>query len=114
MSPKAGTRSRPGGPCTARPGHRDRCEDCLAEGCREARHAWYGYNAVTHAWVKATTKAKAFKKAKAFSRTTDSKGRWTANLVRLKQGTLVLKVRATDHVHNRSATPMRLATLTQP
>jgi hypothetical protein len=75
---------------------------------------WYGYNATTHAWVKAASKAKAFKKAKAFSRTTDSKDRWTANLARLKQGTLVLKVRATDQVHNRSATLMRLATLTKP
>jgi 5'-nucleotidase len=75
--------------------------------------AWYGYNATTHAWVKAASKAKAFKKAKAFNRTTNDLGRWTAKLGHLKKGTLVLKVRATDHVHNRS-TLTRQATLTKP
>lgn len=76
-------------------------------------HAWYGYNAKTHVWVKAATKAKAYKLAKAFHRPTDAQHRWTAKLAKLKKGTLVLKVRATDRVGNRSATKVRKATLTK-
>jgi hypothetical protein len=75
---------------------------------------WYGYNAKTHAWVKAASKPKALAKAKAFHRTTDSQGRWTAKLAHLTNGTLVLKARATDRVKNRSATLTRQATLTKP
>jgi hypothetical protein len=76
--------------------------------------AWYGYNAKTHAWAKAASKTKAFAKAKAFHRTTDSQNRWTATLAHLTKGTLVVKVRATDQVKNRSATLTRPATLTKP
>jgi hypothetical protein len=76
--------------------------------------AWFGYNATTHTWVEAASKAKAFKKAKPFHRTTDASDRWTATLSKLKKGTLVLKVRATDRVNNRSATLTRKATLTKP
>jgi hypothetical protein len=76
--------------------------------------AWFGYNATTHVWVKAATKTKAFGKAKAFKLTTDSQNRWSAKLAKLKKGTLVLKVRATDQVKNRSAVLTRSATLTKP
>lgn len=75
--------------------------------------AWYGYNATTHVWVKAATKAKAYKSAKAFHRPTDAQHRWTAKLAKLKKGTLVLKVRATDRVGNHSAMKVRTATLTK-
>jgi 5'-nucleotidase len=75
--------------------------------------AWFGYNAMTHAWVKTASRTKAFKAAKAFSRTTDAQHRWTARLANLRKGTLVFKVRATDVVGNRSATTSRTATLTR-
>ena len=75
--------------------------------------AWYGYNSVTHAWVKAATKTKAFKKAKAFTRPTNAQHQWTAKLAKLRKGTLVYKVRATDKVGNRSKTLSHTATLTK-
>jgi hypothetical protein len=74
---------------------------------------WYGYNAVTHKWVKATSKTKAFTKAKAFTRTTNARHRWNAKLAKLRKGTLVYKVRATDRVNNRSVTVTHQATLTK-
>lgn len=76
--------------------------------------AWYGYNAKTHTWVKAASQAKAFEASKALGLKTDSLDRWTATLSKLRKGTLVLKVRALDHVKNRSATLTRQATLTKP
>ena len=79
----------------------------------EKRHGhWYGYNAVTHTWLEATTKAKAFGRSKALNRTTDGLHRWTAKLVGLGKGTLVYKVWAIDQVKNRSATVTHQATLT--
>jgi hypothetical protein len=75
--------------------------------------AWYGYNAATHVWAKAATKTKAFTKAKAFSLTTNVANQWTAKLVKLRKGTLVYKVRATDQVNNRSATVTHTARLTR-
>lgn len=74
---------------------------------------WFGYNATTHAWVKATSKAKAFKKAKAFIRTTNAQHQWSAKLAKLRKGTLIYKVRATDQVKNRSVTLTHKATLTK-
>jgi len=68
---------------------------------------------VTHAWVKATTKAKAFSKAKAFALTTTATHVWSAKLVKLGKGTLVYKVRATDQVKNVSRTLTHTATLTK-
>lgn len=76
--------------------------------------AWFGYNATTHAWVKAVSKRKAFAKAHAFSLTTNTRHRWSARLAKLRRGTLVYKVRATDNVGNRSATLTHKATLTKP
>jgi hypothetical protein len=75
--------------------------------------AWYGYNATTHAWAKAKTKTKAFSKAKAFSLTTNARHQWAAKLVKLRKGTLVYKVRATDQVNNTSAILTRTARLTR-
>jgi hypothetical protein len=77
------------------------------------RSGWFGYNAVTHTWVKAATKKKAFSKAKPIVRTTNAQHQWTARLAKLAKGTLVYKVRATDLVGNRSATITRTATLTK-
>jgi len=75
--------------------------------------SWFGYNATTHAWVKATSKKKAFGKANAFNLTTNAQHQWAAKLVKLRKGTLVYKVRATDQVKNRSATLTHKATLTK-
>ena len=75
--------------------------------------AWYAFKATTHTWVKAATKAKAFTKATAFTRTTDTQHRWTAKLTKLRRGTLVYKVRATDMVGNRSTTLTHSAKLTR-
>jgi hypothetical protein len=72
---------------------------------------WYGYNRVTHAWVKAKSKAKAFRKATAFALTTNATHHWSAKLRKLGKGTLVYKVRATDRVKNRSATVTHKANL---
>jgi hypothetical protein len=76
--------------------------------------AWYGYNPTTHKWAKAATKNKAFTKAKAFSLTTNAKHQWRAPLAKLRLGTLVYKVRATDRVNNVSATLAHTAKLTKP
>lgn len=76
-------------------------------------HAWYGYVAKTHTWAKATTKAKAFGKARAFTLSTGATHRWAARLVGLRKGTLVYKVKATDHVGNTSALLSHLAKLTR-
>jgi hypothetical protein len=76
-------------------------------------HAWYGYRPASHTWGKATTKAKAFAKARAFRLTTGPKHGWTATLARLRKGTLVYKVRATDQVGNASVTLSHLAKLTR-
>jgi hypothetical protein len=75
--------------------------------------AWYGYNATTHTWVKAKSKAKAFGKAKAFTLTTNVQHQWSAKLAKLRKGTLVYKVRATDQVNNVSATVTHTARLTK-
>jgi 5'-nucleotidase len=75
--------------------------------------SWFGYRATTQTWVKAASKARAFSKAKAFSLTTNDQHQWVAKLVRLRQGRLVYKVRATDHVSNRSATLTHRARLTR-
>jgi hypothetical protein len=74
---------------------------------------WFGYNAVTQKWLKATSKAKAFGRSKAFSLTPNARHRWSARLAGLTQGTLVYKTRAIDHVGNRSGTLTHSATLTQ-
>ena len=73
---------------------------------------WYAYNAVTKTWVKAATKAKALAKSKAIVRTPNARHRWTAKLVGVRKGTLIVKVWATDHVKNRSVVLSRKASLT--
>ena len=75
--------------------------------------SWFGYNAVRHAWVKAATKAKAFSRGKAFTLATNARHRWAAKLSKLRKGTLVYKVRATDQVKNRSATVTHRASLSR-
>lgn len=64
--------------------------------------AWYGYNAGTKKWLKASTQAKAFARSKAFALKTDAQHRWSATLAGLRKGTLVYKVRAKDRVGNAS------------
>jgi hypothetical protein len=64
--------------------------------------SWYGYNAPTRKWRKAATKATAFARSKPFSLTTDARNRWSATPARLRKGTLVYRVQATDMVDNPS------------
>jgi PKD domain len=73
---------------------------------------WYAYNPATTTWVKAATQAKALAKSKAIVRTPNARHRWTAKLVGLRKGTLIVKVWATDHVKNRSVVLSRKASLT--
>lgn len=75
---------------------------------------WFGYNAATHTWLKAATKAKAFSRSKAFRLKTDDRHRWAAKLAKLRKGILVYKVRAIDQVKNRSVTLTHRARLTKP
>src|SRR4051794_1370911 len=75
--------------------------------------AWFGYNPVTHTWVKAGSKAKAFSRSKAFTLITNAQDQWAAKLAKLRQGTLVYRVRATDQVNNLSVTVAHKARLTR-
>jgi hypothetical protein len=75
---------------------------------------WYGYRPATKTWVRAATKAAAFKKGRAFSLTTTAAHAWSAKLVGLRKGTLVYKVKAVDQVQNSSAKLTHKATLTKP
>jgi hypothetical protein len=76
--------------------------------------AWYGYRPATKRWVRAATKAGAFKRSRAFSLTTNARHRWSATLAGLRKGTLVYKVSAVDQVKNSSRTLTHKATLTKP
>ena len=107
------TPSRRGRPCAARP--RTRAPASRRSRCRSSRSAaatWYGYNAKTHRWIKAATKAKAFAKQQDAPAKIDAQHRWSAKLAHLRKGTLVYKVWATDEVKNRSATVTHKASLT--
>jgi hypothetical protein len=74
---------------------------------------WYGYNSVRHTWLKAATKAKAFKRSTTVTRTTNATHHWSLRLRRLTRGTLVVRAWAVDQVANRSVTVSRTATLTR-
>lgn len=75
---------------------------------------WFGYRPATKTWVKAATKAAAFKKARSFNRTTNVRHRWSATLAGLRKGTLVYKVSATDRVGHTSKLVIHKAALTKP
>jgi 5'-nucleotidase len=75
--------------------------------------AWYGYNASTKKWVKASSKAKAFSRSVAFSLSTTARNRWRATLAGLRKGTLVYKVKAVDQVGNTSGTVSHKTKLTR-
>ena len=73
--------------------------------------AWYGYNAKTHQWIKAATKAKAFAKSRTLHAKVGAQHAWSAKPAHLGKGTLVYKVWATDDVQNRSVTVTHKAIL---
>jgi hypothetical protein len=75
---------------------------------------WFGYLPATKTWVKASTKAGAFKRSRAFSLTTGAHHIWSAHLAGLRKGTLVYKVKAVDLVNNASKVLTHKATLTKP
>jgi hypothetical protein len=74
---------------------------------------WFGYRPATKTWVKAASKAAAFKKGRAFALTTNLRHRWAATLAGLRKGTLVYKVSATDRVGNASPVVIHKVTLTK-
>jgi hypothetical protein len=63
---------------------------------------WYFYKATAKTWLKAATKAKAWKRAKAAVATVDAKGAWSVRLSGLKKGTLLLRATSTDRAGNVS------------
>jgi hypothetical protein len=75
--------------------------------------AWYGYNATTKRWIKASSKARAFTRARAMVVKTAARHIWTAKLSGLRKGTLVYRAFAKDKVANKSATITHKATLTR-
>ena len=75
--------------------------------------AWYGYNARSRTWLKASSKAKAYGRARAAVVTTTSNHVWTVTLRGLRKGTLVYRVFAKDKVANKSATITHQAALTR-
>ncbi len=75
---------------------------------------WFFYKATTKTWVKAATKAKAWKRAKPVAAKVDAKGAWVARLAGLRKGTLIVRATATDVAGNVSAPVSRKAVLTVP
>jgi hypothetical protein len=75
--------------------------------------AWYGYNAKTKRWVKASSKTRAYGRARAAVVSTGARHLWTVKLSGLRKGTLVYKAFARDRVKNKSATISHQATLTR-
>ncbi len=75
---------------------------------------WYFYKGVAKTWVKADSKAKAWKRAKAAVTTTNAKAEWSVRLSGLRQGTLFYKTSATDLVANASKPVLKKAVLTAP
>ena len=75
---------------------------------------WYFYKGAAKTWVKADTKAKAWKRAKAAVTTTNAKGEWSVRLSGLRQGKLFYKTSATDLVANASKPVLKKAVLTAP
>ena len=73
---------------------------------------WYAYSATTKKWVKAGTKAKAWKKAVAVTAAMD-KSSWKAGLSGLRKGKLLLRASAVDNVGNASKVVAKAATLTR-
>ncbi len=72
---------------------------------------WFGYSATSRTWIKAGTKAKAWKKAVAVAGVLDQ-GAWKARLKGLRKGKLLLRASATDHLGTRSSIVSRAARLT--
>jgi hypothetical protein len=73
---------------------------------------WYFYKATSKSWGKTSTKAKAWKRAKAANATLTAKGNWTVRLSGLKKGTLFVQATATDVAGNASKPAGHKAVLT--
>lgn len=65
------------------------------------RGTWFAYRAGTRTWVKAATKAGAFKKSRPATVLSKS-GKWAYRVRGLRKGTLIVKVWGTDKVGNVS------------
>jgi hypothetical protein len=65
-------------------------------------HTWYFYRPATHKWSKAPSRAAALRRSRAGAAVLVGSGRWTFSLPGIRQGTLVVRVVAGDHVRNTS------------
>jgi hypothetical protein len=74
--------------------------------------AWYGYKASTRKWVKAASKAAAWRTSVAASVKPVS-GKWSVRLAGLTKGTLIYRARAFDNRANVSAWASKKAVLTK-
>jgi hypothetical protein len=73
---------------------------------------WYAYDASSHRWVKASTRARALVRSTTFQVHVNGKHRWHTRLSHLRQGRLVVRVWAKDQVKNRSLTVTHRVDLT--
>jgi 5'-nucleotidase len=75
---------------------------------------WFFYKGTTKTWVKTTTKAKAWSRAKAAVADPTAKGVWVVKLAGLRKGKLFVKATATDLAGNVSKPVSHKAVLTAP
>jgi PKD repeat protein len=73
---------------------------------------WYFFKATSKTWVKAATKGKAWKRAKAAVVVPTAKGDWAVRLTGLRKGTLFVRASATDVAGNVSKPVTQKAVLT--
>jgi hypothetical protein len=70
---------------------------------------WFAYRPASHSWVKAASRAAAFRQSRAGRAVLVGASRWTYRLPGLRKGTLLMRLVAGDHVRNIS----RASTYTQ-
>ena len=75
---------------------------------------WFFFKATSKTWVKAATKGKAWKRAKAAVVVPTAKGDWVVRLAGLRKGTLFVRPSATDLAGNVSKPVTQKAVLTVP
>jgi PKD repeat protein len=73
---------------------------------------WYFFKATSKTWVKAATKGKAWKRAKAAVVVPTAKGDWAVRLTGLRKGTLFVRASAADVAGNVSKPVSKKAVLT--
>jgi hypothetical protein len=100
---------------------RGRATDVDGSGVRRVRlrivekrgELWYAYRAPSRTWVKAATKAAAFRKTRAARVAPTARSTWSYRITSLRKGRLVLRVTARDRVGNVSRPVVVRQTLTR-